>query len=105
MPRMVQALMITLIILTALAGCQTMTGKTAGENVDDATITGSVKSKLVADKAANLTRVNVDTNNGTVYLVGVVDTVEQKVRAEELAREAKGVKNVVNNLQVAQKKP
>jgi osmotically-inducible protein OsmY len=34
-----------------------------------------------------------------------VDTVEQKVRAEELAREAKGVKNVVNNLQVAQKKP
>jgi hyperosmotically inducible protein len=62
-----------------------------------------VKSKLVADKAANLTRVDVDTNNGTVYLNGTVDTAEQKAKAEQLAWQAGGVKSVVNNLQVQKK--
>ncbi len=66
----------------------------------DATITASGKSKLGADKPANLTRMDVDTNNGTVYLNGTVETAEQKTKAEQLAWQAKGVKNVVNNLQV-----
>jgi hyperosmotically inducible protein len=91
---------ILLVMLAFVAGCQSMTGKTAGENIDDATITASVKAKLVADKPANLTRVDVDTNNATVYLNGTVDSAEQKARAEQLAWQAKGVKSVVNNLQV-----
>src|SRR5688500_5211223 len=93
----------TLAGLTIDRACQSMTGKTAGQNVDDAQITAAVKSKLVADQAANLTRVNVDTNNATVYLNGTVETPEQKVRAEQLAWQAKGVKSVVNNLQVQKK--
>jgi hyperosmotically inducible periplasmic protein len=87
-------------VIRSLVACSSTTGKTAGENVDDATITASVKAKLVADKPANLTRVDVDTNNATVYLNGVVESAEHKARAEELARQAKGVKSVVNNLQV-----
>ena len=89
-----------LLVMLSLVACSSTTGKTAGENIDDATITASVKAKLVADKPANLTRVDVDTNNATVYLNGVVESAEQKARAEELARQAKGVKSVVNNLQV-----
>ena len=89
-----------LVAVAVLAGCGTLTGKSGGTNVDDATITASVKSKLVADKAGNLTRVDVDTNNRTVYLNGTVDSAEQKVRAEQLAWQAQGVKSVVNNLQV-----
>lgn len=100
MRRMMKTLVVALAVLTALTGCQSLTGKTAGENIDDATITASVKSKLVADKPANLTRVDVDTNNATVYLNGTVETAEQKAKAEQLAWQAKGVKNVVNNLQV-----
>ncbi len=96
----VRMLVVLLMLGTLAAGCQTMTGKSAGENVDDAKITASVKSKLVADKAANLTRVDVDTNNGVVSLNGIVETPQQKVRAEQLAREASGVQRVVNNLQV-----
>ena len=92
-----------LISVSVLSGCQALTGKTAGQTVDDTTITTAVKAKLVGDKAANLTRVDVDTNNATVYLNGVVETPEQKTRAEQLARQAKGVKNVVNNLQVQKK--
>jgi hyperosmotically inducible protein len=91
-------------LLFALAGCQAMTGKTAGENVDDASTTAAVKTKLVADKAANLTRIDVDTNNGIVYLNGTVDSPQQKTKAEELASQVKGVKKVVNNLQIAQKR-
>ena len=54
----------------------------------------------MSDKASNLTRVDVDTNNGTVYLNGTVESPEQKSRAEQLAWQASGVKTVVNNLQV-----
>jgi osmotically-inducible protein OsmY len=99
----VTTLLVFFMILAVLTGCQTLTGKTAGQNVDDTTITASVKSKLVADKASNLTRVDVDTNRGTVYLNGSVDTAEQKARAEQLAWQASGVKAVVNNLQITKK--
>ncbi len=91
---------IALVLAMTTIGCSRLTGKTAGQNVDDATITAAVKGKLVADSASNLTRVDVDTNRGTVYLNGTVQTPEQKAKAEELAWQAKGVKSVVNNLQV-----
>jgi hyperosmotically inducible protein len=89
-----------LVLVSLVAGCTSTTGKSTGTTIDDATITASVKSKLVADKASNLTRVDVDTNNGTVYLNGTVDSAEQKSKAEQLAWQASGVKTVVNNLQL-----
>ena len=92
-----------LLVAFSLLGCTQMTGKTAGQNVDDATVTSAVKSQLVMDKAANLTRVDVDTNRGVVYLNGTVESSEQKQRAEELAERVKGVSKVVNNLQVARR--
>jgi hyperosmotically inducible periplasmic protein len=100
MRRAMKTLVLMVAVLAVLGGCRAMTGKTAGDTVDDATITAAVKSRLVADKATNLTRVDVDTNNGTVYLNGTVETAEQKTKAEQLAWQAKGVKSVVNNLQV-----
>jgi hyperosmotically inducible protein len=93
----------SVLLVSLLFGCQAMTGKTAGQNVDDAALTASVKSTLVADKAANLTRVDVDTNQGVVSLNGIVDSADQKARAEQLARRVDGVKNVINNLQVQKK--
>jgi hyperosmotically inducible periplasmic protein len=88
------------LMILLLSGCQAMTGRTAGQNIDDATITASVKSRLIADRAANLTRVDVDTTNGIVSLNGVVESDQQKARAEQLARQVNGVRSVVNNLQV-----
>ena len=78
-----------------------MTGKTAGRNVDDAAITASVKTTLVAEKGANLTRIDVDTNNGVVSLNGVVESAQQKTRAEQLTRRVDGVRGVNNNLQIS----
>jgi hyperosmotically inducible protein len=91
-------------VFLSVAGCSSMTGQTAGQYVDDSSITASVKSKLVADKAANLTRVDVDTTNQVVSLNGIVASAEQKTRAEQLAKEVNGVRRVQNNLQIQKTK-
>ena len=102
MTRTWKSVAVFLVILGVLAaGCRSSgTGRTMGQDIDDKTILASVKGKLVADKPSNLTRVNVDVTNGTVYLSGNVESAEQKVRAERLAHDVKGVRSVVNNLQV-----
>ena len=73
---------------------------TIGERVDDATITASVKTKLVGDRAKNLVAVNVDTAQGVVHLKGSVPTDRDKMEAERLARGTKGVVDVKNDLKV-----
>ena len=93
-----------LALVLSSSGCTSMTGQTAGRNVDDSTITASVKTKLAADKVGTLTRVDVDTNNQVVSLNGIVQTQQEKQRAEELARQVSGVKAVKNNLQIQAKK-
>ncbi len=35
------------LMLFMLAGCQTMTGETAGQNLDDASVTASVKTQHI----------------------------------------------------------
>ena len=93
--------MLALAMLVAVtAGCTAMTGKSAGDNVDDAKITAQVKTKLAAEKPATLTKVDVDTNKGTVYLTGNVENDVLKARATQLAREVSGVHDVVNNLKI-----
>jgi osmotically-inducible protein OsmY len=91
---------VALAVLLAATGCTSMTGQTAGQYVDDSTITASVKAKLVADKTANLTRIDVDTTNRVVALNGVVESPEQKSHAEQLAMRVSGVRRVENNLQI-----
>jgi hyperosmotically inducible periplasmic protein len=88
------------MLLAVTAGCTAMTGKSAGQNVDDTTITAQVKTKLAAEKPATLTKVDVDTNQGTVYLTGNVENATVKARATELARQVAGVRDVVNNLKI-----
>lgn len=88
------------ILVVLLAGCTSLTGETARENLDDAAITTAVKAKLAAEKASTLTRIGVDTVKGTVYLTGVVEAPAIKERAGEIARRIQGVRGVVNNLKV-----
>ena len=90
-----------LMVVAFASGCQSMTGRSTGREIDDSTITAEVKAKLVGEKASNFTRVGVNTVNGQVHLDGVVDSVDQKVRAEEIARQVKGVGRVVNSLQIS----
>jgi osmotically-inducible protein OsmY len=99
---------LSLLLLAAVlfaGGCTAMTGETAGQYVDDSTITASVKSKLAADKVGTLTRIDVDTTNRVVSLNGIVQTPEDRARAERLAKEVGGVRDVKNNLQIQKKNP
>ena len=89
-----------LAVAVLLAACQSMTGETLGENIDDAGITAAVKSKLAGEKISTVTRIDVDTNRGVVALNGTVKTVTDRTRAEELARQVKGVRDVVNNQRI-----
>jgi len=91
---------VTLVVLFFMTGCQAMTGQTMGEQIDDSYITGAVKTQLASDKLVSLTRVEVETNNGVVYLTGQVQTAEQRSHIGSVASQVKGVKRVVNNLQV-----
>jgi len=90
----------TLAILFLMTGCQAMTGETAGQNIDDGVLTTSVKTQLAGERLNTLSRVGVETNNGTVVLTGEVETAQEKARAGTVAAQVKGVRYVTNNLQV-----
>ncbi len=100
-----QMLGLAAVVLLLMSACQTMTGETAGQYVDDSAITTAVKAKLAGDHAASLTRIGVETDRGVVTLTGVAKDEATKQRAAELASSVKGVQGVNNNVQVQAQPP
>jgi hyperosmotically inducible protein len=84
-----------------LVACSTT--QTAGDQVDDAAITASVKSKFLADPDVAAINIDVDTNEGVVTLSGRVESQFQKDEAGRIARGTDGVRSVINNLSVGDK--
>jgi len=93
------------VALFTAVGCQSMTGKTAGRTMSDAGLTASVQTKLTADKVSNFSRIDVDTERGIVTLNGVVQSAQERERAERLAKEVDGILGLNNNLQVQGQTP
>jgi|SRR6266542_3071040 len=93
-------LMVAMVAGVLATGCQSMTGETAGQNMNDTGITTAVKSKLAGDRMGTLGQIGVKTVRDTVYLTGVVPSSEDKARAGQLAKAVDGVKKVQNDLQV-----
>lgn len=74
---------------------------TAGEAIDDTTITTKVKYELAEDvKFSTLKNVQVKTINREVTLTGKVHTEEQKEHAGRVAQRVKHVVRVNNMLSV-----
>jgi hyperosmotically inducible periplasmic protein len=90
---------VLLLSASAVSGCQTMTGRTAGQHFNDKWLLHETKGRIAAQIPRALTAMNVDVHRGNVYLIGTVATPEQKVRAEQIARDVDGVVNVVNHLE------
>ena len=88
-----RALLLVSVVL-ALGACATF------DPLEDTRIEAEVKARLVAEKDANLTRLGVVSTQGTVYLSGPVESSEQRVRAETVARGVRGVSRVINTLEV-----
>ena len=76
-----------------------------GEAIDDATITATVKSKLLWSKSTDGLTADVDTNRGRVTLKGTADSKDAKALAGRLALNSRGVESVDNQLVVTPKKP
>jgi osmotically-inducible protein OsmY len=73
----------------------TVSGATSGmARSNDAWITAKIKSKMLAKSAIPANRIKVVTENGTVYLMGLLSK-EEGDRAAELARKTAGVQKVV----------
>jgi hyperosmotically inducible protein len=92
-----------LLGLAACASTETTTGKseTAGQYVDDATVTAKVKTAIASDVGVRAaSNVNVETYQGTVQLSGFADSSEQKDQAAAAAEKVKGVRMVKNDIRV-----
>jgi hypothetical protein len=94
---MSQAVLVLLVVMST--GCS-LAGRTLGTYVDDKALTAAVKVGLARKEPRTLTRVNVDTFDGTVYLTGEVRSAIQKSDAEIAAWQVEGVEQVVNDLTV-----
>lgn len=95
------SLAIAAALAAALAACASAPGKeSTGEMLDDSVITTKVKTALVAEKGIDSTAISVETFKGRVLLSGYVKSPDQRQRAEGIAREVGGVKQVNNRLEV-----
>jgi hyperosmotically inducible protein len=75
-------------------------GGEAGGGISDATILTNVKTQMLA---SGIIGTNVDVKNGEVTITGSVANAQDKSRAEEIARQASGVKRVNNRLTIKQR--
>lgn len=72
--------------------------RTAGQYLDDKVLVQKVKSALNDSEVYKFPDVKVNVYEGTVQLTGFVDSTEQKTKAEDIARNVRGVANVQNQI-------
>ena len=90
--RVVTALLLLLtLVISTLA---------ADKPTDDNYIYDSVREKLASDSVVKGGAIELDVKDGVVTLKGKVQEAKQKSKAESLAKKVKGVKSVVNNIQI-----
>jgi hyperosmotically inducible protein len=74
--------------------------ESAGQYIDDATITAKVKAAILSDAQLKATQVSVQTSQGTVQLSGTVDNQMQESEALKVANQVDGVRSVKDLLNV-----
>lgn len=93
-------------IVLLLSACAAFAGReTAGEYVDDAAITASVKNEIFQDPKLKMFQIHVETFKNQVQLSGFVDSQKEITRAGQIARKVEGVQGVNNNLIVRKRTP
>ena len=98
---------LTVLVVFGLAlflGCASMTGRTAGEHIDDSSITTQVNSIIVKDPDAQYLKIDVSSTSGNVVLAGFIHDKKAEERIVAKIRQIKGVKSVKSNLKVEEKK-
>jgi len=98
--RILAALFLCVGLLCVFCSCQTPAGRTAGQVVDDGTITTKVKGKIFNDDLVSGFTISVKTFEGEVTLTGAVDSEKARERAGQLARDTVGVRKVHNLIKI-----
>lgn len=93
----IKRLVAVFLLAMALAAAALGAGK---QPPSDNFIYDSVREKLAGDVVVKGGAIDVDVKDGVVTLKGYVQEQKQKAKAESLAKKVKGVKSVVNNLQI-----
>jgi osmotically-inducible protein OsmY len=73
---------------------------TAGEKIDDASITAQVKVVLLSHRSTSALKTKVETKNGVVTLSGKAKSAAEKNAATKFANDVKGVKSVKNRMTI-----
>ncbi len=71
-----------------------------GGRVDDATLTATIKSKLLWNRRTQGLNIQVDSDDGIVTLTGRVDSAETKELAERIAADTEQAREIRNRLNV-----
>ncbi len=87
-------------VLALLMNAAAQAEKSAGEHVDDSTMTARVKMALLEESASDAIDINVETSMGVVQLAGFVDSEKVKSKAGQIAKDVDGVRDVSNRLTV-----
>ena len=97
-------LAVCMVFGLALFSGVSMAGETAGEYIDDSTITTQVNVVIVKDPDAHYLKIDVTTTQGDVVLTGFVNSRETEERLVAKIRQIKGVKSVKSLLKVEERK-
>jgi hyperosmotically inducible periplasmic protein len=76
--------------------------ETAGQYVDDTTLSARAKAALIKDKNVKSSDFSIEVYQGNVTLTGVASTPTEAKLAEEDIRAVDGVKSVKNDVRIAQ---
>lgn len=76
----------------------------AAKPITDDGIVDQVRIKLSGDAVAKGAGFTVDCKNGVVTISGVAENSRQRDRAASVAKKVKGVKQVINNLTISERK-
>src|SRR5260370_14874610 len=72
----------------------------ADKTISDDLIVDQVRIKLSGDAEVKGGALTVDSKQGVVTLGGAVETSRQKDKAAKLAKKVRGVKQVINNIEL-----
>jgi len=104
---MKKVILLSVLVVFGLAlfsGCASITGRTAGEYIDDSSITTQANAIIIKEPNAGYWKIDVSSTQGNVVLDGFIDDKNAEERIVSKMRQINGVKSVKSNLKVEKKK-
>lgn len=86
--------------MMTVAAAEKVKERTAGEKIDDASVTAQVKTALLTHRSTSAVNTKVTTRNGEVILTGIAKSDAEKSLVSKLVADIQGVTGVDNQMTV-----